>query len=51
MADPFSDGLALVGAGGKYGYIDKSGRYAIGPQYLGAGRFTDGLAPVPAGDR
>ncbi len=44
--DPFSEGLALVGTGPHLGYIDKSGKYAINPQFEGAGQFGDGRAPV-----
>ena len=40
----FSEGLACVNVGGKYGYIDKTGRFAIEPQFSFAENFSDGLA-------
>ena len=46
VADPVSDGRAMVGLGPKLGYIDKTGKFAINPQYDGAGQFGDGRAPV-----
>ena len=33
-ASPFYKGLAVVKVGGKYGYIDKSGRCNIGNKYI-----------------
>ena len=47
----FSDGLAAaVGANGRYGYLDRTGRFAIPPQFHHAGDFHEGLAAVnPAG--
>jgi len=34
---------------GKIGYINPSGKVVIQPQFVDAGRFEDGLAPVLAG--
>jgi hypothetical protein len=31
---------------GKFGYIDKSGKYVIEPAFEQAGSFSEGLAPV-----
>src|ERR1044072_8994889 len=46
MALPFSEGLAAIQAGGKYGYIDKTGRVLIKPQLDGAENFCEGMALV-----
>ena len=42
----FSAGLAAVAVGGKWGYIDTTGKWSINPQFDLAGDFADGLAPV-----
>ncbi len=43
----FSEGLAAVrAAGGKLGYIDKTGKTVIPPQFLYARPFSEGLAAV-----
>ncbi|HEY0099750.1 MAG TPA: WG repeat-containing protein, partial [Pyrinomonadaceae bacterium] len=42
----FSEGLALVKTGGKFGYIDKTGRLTIRPQFDNAHNFNGGLARV-----
>ena len=42
----FSEGLAVVRVGGKWGYTDRSGRLAIKPQYKGAYSFKNGRARV-----
>lgn len=47
----FSNGLAVARINGKYGYIDKTGKLAIPPQYEEAGAFSDGLAPVQVGGK
>ena len=44
--DNFHDGLALVQKAGKWGYIDKSGKYAIPLQFDKVENFADGLARV-----
>jgi hypothetical protein len=47
----FSAGLLPLALGNeKYGYIDKSGRQAIGPKFDYAGDFSEGLAGVWVGD-
>ncbi len=45
-ADSFSEGLARVKTGGKWGYIDKQGKLVIEPKLDEAERFSDGLALV-----
>jgi WG containing repeat len=45
----FSDGLAAVRLGSKYGYIDKTGKLVIHPQFDLVLNFTDGLALVLCG--
>lgn len=42
----FREGLAPVLSGGKWGYIDRSGRIVIEPQFEAASQFSDGLAAV-----
>ncbi len=41
----FHEGLAAV-CSGRWGYMDTSGRTAIGIEYQDAGAFNEGLAPV-----
>src|SRR5690242_9436226 len=43
--------LFPVKVNGKYGYITKSGKIAINPQFEDEGVFADGLAPVKTGGR
>ena len=50
-ASDFSEGLACVRIGGKYGkgrygFVDKNGSYVINPQYDYAESFRGGIAPV-----
>lgn len=40
----FSDGLAAVREGELWGFIDKSGKYVIEPQFTSAASFVNGLA-------
>jgi hypothetical protein len=42
----FSDGLMLIQCGAKYGYVDKSGHFAIACQFGSATPFKEGLACV-----
>ena len=42
--------LYPVKSNGKYGYIAKSGKLAINPQFDDAGKFSQGLAPVKIGN-
>jgi hypothetical protein len=50
-AADFSEGLAAVEVGGKWGYIDKTGRMVIQPQFGSALRFYGGVARVSVGDK
>ena len=45
-AAEFSEGLAVVKSGDKYGYIDKTGKTIINPQFSNSRSFTEGLAGV-----
>lgn len=45
-AESFSDGLAAVKQGGKWGYIDESGKLVISCQFDKAYPFSEGLAIV-----
>lgn len=42
----FHEGLAAVSVGGKWGYIDKTGKFAVNPQYDSASEFDKGVAQV-----
>ena len=50
---PFSEGLAGLQIGGKWGFIDKTGAVVINPQFpaLASSGFHDGLAFVYIGGR
>jgi len=50
--DDFHEGLGAVydDSTGKWGYVDKSGRFAIAPQFSEARDFSEGLAAVLDGD-
>lgn len=50
-AGPFSQGLAPVKKGGRYGYIDMNGQMKIQPQFEGAGLFSFGFAQVRRGEK
>lgn len=43
--------LACIKMGGKWGYVDRSGRIAITPQFEEAGDFSEGLARVKMGGK
>lgn len=45
-ASSFSDGLAPIAIGGRYGYLDKAGTLAIEPRFSWAGVFSNGQALV-----
>ncbi|MBP5515769.1 MAG: TonB family protein [Bacteroidales bacterium] len=45
------DPLFLVKVNGKYGYIDKTGKMIIEPQFDDAMDFNDGMAAVQIGDK
>jgi hypothetical protein len=40
-----------VKAGGKYGFINNTGKLVVQPQFDDAGKFDDGLAPVSLGGK
>jgi hypothetical protein len=42
----FHEGLAAVSVGDKWGYIDKTGKFVINPQYDSALQFENGIAEV-----
>ncbi len=44
-------GMARVKLTGKWGYIDRTGRIVINPQFEEAGDFSEGLARVKAGGK
>lgn len=43
--------MAPVRRGGKWGYIDRRGRWAIEPRFAEADEFSEGLAAVDLGDK
>jgi WG containing repeat len=45
----FSEGVAAVRVGGRWGYLRPNGTWAINPQYGGAGPFQNGWAQVQQG--
>jgi hypothetical protein len=47
----FSEGLAAVSLGGRFGYIDEGGQIAIEPQFDLAGPFAHGLAEIIVADK
>jgi hypothetical protein len=47
----FSDGLAPAKEGDRWGYIDKTGRFVIRPQFVDALSFENGIGEVtPEGE-
>ena len=44
------DDLALILAGGKYGYVNRKGKIVVTPRYEKANGFSDGFASVMAGE-
>lgn len=46
----FSNGLACVSVGDKYGYIDRTGKLVIPASYTEASNFSDGCAAVSTAD-
>jgi hypothetical protein len=51
QAWPFSEGIARVNDGEKWGYIDKTGKYVINPQFDFVENFSEGLAFVEVSNR
>lgn len=49
--EDFHEGLARVMIDKKWGYIDRTGKLAIEPQFEFAERFSHGLAPVKKGGK
>jgi hypothetical protein len=50
-SNPFKEGLASVKIDGKYGFIDKTGKIVINPQFNEAQGFHEGLAAVRIGEQ
>ena len=46
---PDNGGLYPIKVNGKYGFMDRSGKTIITPQFDGAGGFSEGLADVRVG--
>jgi hypothetical protein len=42
ISSTFYEGLAVVRIGGKWGYIDRTGKYVINPQFDSAFPFFEG---------
>jgi hypothetical protein len=47
----FSEGLAAAQVGEKWGFVDKTGQFAIPPRYFIARSFSEGLAAVNIGGK
>jgi hypothetical protein len=47
---PFSDGMAAVELNGQWGYVDKSGKMVIPPQFTFVSQFCDGIALTRRGE-
>jgi hypothetical protein len=50
-ARDYSEGLAPVQVGDKWGFVDKVGTFVISPRFDDAQPFSDGLARIFQGDR
>jgi hypothetical protein len=51
LAYAFTSGLLPAASGGKWGFMDTTGKWVIDPQFEGAAGFADGRAPVKVGGR
>jgi hypothetical protein len=51
LGPPFNSGLLPAASGGKWGFMDTTGKWVIDPQFEGVAGFADGLAPVLVGGR
>ncbi|MCC6539401.1 MAG: WG repeat-containing protein [Bryobacterales bacterium] len=49
-ARSFSSGLAAVSVNGKYGFIDRQGKFIISPKFGGVREFHEGLAAVTSAE-
>src|SRR6516164_8860197 len=47
----FRESLATIKQGGQWGYMNKTGKMVIQPQFKQALRFSEGLAAVKSGDK
>src|ERR1035441_6437514 len=48
---PDNGGLYPINVNGKYGFMDRSGKTVVTPQFDGAGGFSEGLAQVRVGTK
>ena len=51
VVDSFSEGLAKVESGGKWGFIDRSGQWVVKPVFDSVDSFSEGLAGVESGGK
>lgn len=47
----FSEGLMPMEEGGRWGFVDRSFRWVVPPQFAHAGELAEGLAPVKVGTK
>lgn len=47
----FSEGLMPMEEGGRWGFVDRSFRWVVPPQFAHAGELAEGLAPVKIGTK
>jgi hypothetical protein len=45
-SNSFSEGLLPIETKGKWGFVDRTGKLVVAPQFEDAGDFSEGLAPV-----
>ena len=51
LAYAFNSGLLPAASGGKWGFMDTTGKWVIDPQFEGVAGFADSRAPVKVGGR